>query len=326
MTIIDPTSLPREAQAGPIFHPDLGTHAFAAYHANTTGLNALLAFVFGHDHDSAEARDELARRRQVVDEAFSGPWAIDLGYTALSWQVAMRVSAVEVYLQDALTFLAVYDPDFIRGRGSEQTWGYDDFRTASDADAVLWAYCDRWARNFIGDGGPTRWAAALQRAGLGEFADADVAELEAMWGYRHMRVHNGGRFSPEFVRRHPTAAEAIWNDGLQLAQVKAWIEKANAFVRTAERAIAARLRARLGTALIEERERVRFEASMRKLDIRFKDRLKQRFPDRAERIEEAFSNTDHSEWYSLVHELLGLGALSGATGETPARRADLPPD
>jgi hypothetical protein len=65
---------------------------------------------------------------------------------------------------------------------------------------------------------------------------------------------------------------------------------------------------------------------MRKLDIRFKDRLKQRFPDRAERIEEAFSNTDHSEWYSLVHELLGLGALSGATGETPARRADLPPD
>lgn len=88
--------LPREARTGPIFHPDWGTHAYAAYHGNVTGLDALLATVFADKQEPDEDRASLARRRQAIENRFSGPWAIDVGHTMLSWQVAMRVPAVEV--------------------------------------------------------------------------------------------------------------------------------------------------------------------------------------------------------------------------------------
>ena len=32
------TDLPREAQQGPIFHPDFGTHAYTSYLSNIQGL------------------------------------------------------------------------------------------------------------------------------------------------------------------------------------------------------------------------------------------------------------------------------------------------
>lgn len=146
--------LPREARSGPIFHPDWGTHAYEKYRATITGLDALIAMVFAQDDESDKSRTELERRRQEINDRHSGPWAIDVGHVMLSWQTAMRVSAVEVFLQDALTFLAVYDEEFIRTRKSDQTWSYGEVRTASDNDDMLWTYCYRWARSFIGNGGP----------------------------------------------------------------------------------------------------------------------------------------------------------------------------
>jgi hypothetical protein len=73
------------------------------------------------------------------------------------------MSAVEVYLQNALTFLAVYDEQFMRSRAAKQEWKYDEIRTASDNDDVLWTFSNQWARAFIGDGGPARRSKALTR-------------------------------------------------------------------------------------------------------------------------------------------------------------------
>ena len=296
--------LPKEASTGPIFHPDWGTHAYASYNASTTGLDALLALVLGFEQDDEAIRAARERERTAIENAFSGPWAIDLTHTMLSWQVAMRVSAVEVYLQDALTFLAVYDPEFIRSRGSTQSWDYDAARMASDDGTVVWGFCGNWARAFIGDGGPAKWARSLEGSGLGRFAADDVAALEAMWGYRHLRIHNSARFSPEFVRRHPAVAERLWRDGLARADFDSWRETADRFVTAAETGIAGRLRARLGEALIKGREQAEMDRQFAVLEARLWKNLLAEHPEAEERYEVV--KGDDTARRALMYELLGF--------------------
>lgn len=316
--------LPREARTGPIFHPDWGTHAYASYNANTTGLNALLAMVFPEEHEAEDARATLVQRRARVEARYSGPWRIDVGRTMLSWQVAMRVSAVEVYLQDALTFLAVYDPEFIRKRGSEQSWTYDDVRTASDNDDILWSYGAQWAQSFIGKGGPRRWAGSLEGSGLGRFAVADVATLEAMWGYRHLRVHNAARLTRDFVARHQSVAEDLAREDLQLPLLQAWAATADAFVKSVEGGIAGRLRARLGPELIKERERIEFERQMSVLHERMRRNLIAKFPDAAARIESAWADPDENVSSALLQELVmrGLGVEMPPSADDQERQSE----
>jgi hypothetical protein len=296
--------LPKEAGSGPIFHPDWGTHAYAAYNANTTGLDALLALAFGLPGATPEQLADLQTNRRSINDAFSGPWAIDVDHTMLSWQVAMRVSAVEVYLQDALTFLAVYDSEFIRSRASVQTWDYDAIRRASDKGDAVWTFCNNWARSFVGDGGPSRWARALTGAGLGKFSDAEVASLEAMWGYRHLRIHNGGRFSPEFVTRHREVAERLWRDGLKQSDLSEWRKTADTFVGTAEQGIAGRLRARLGKKLIKQRERAEMNRQFKMLDERMWNNLLAKHPEARERY--IATKRDKEKRRTLLFELLGI--------------------
>lgn len=254
--------LPREARAGPIFHPDWGTHAYADYNASITNLSALLGMVFTIDADTPRSLRLLEGRRLRIENDFAGPWGIDVQYSMLSWQVAMRVSAVEAYLQDALTFLAVYDEEFIRSRKSRQQVDYDSIRNSSDYDRPLFDFCSRWARNFVGDGGPRRWVESLRGAGLGRFDSTNLAELEAMWGYRHVRIHNGGRLTPEFATRHPEVTERLGEHGLTLSDFAAWCEEADAFVGEAEGGIAGRLRARLGETLVSAREQAELDRQM----------------------------------------------------------------
>ncbi len=274
--------------------------------------------VLTDERESEDDQASLARRRKRIEGRFSGPWAINVTQTMLSWQVAMRVSAVEVYLQDALTFLGVYDAEFMRTRRSEQPWDYDAMRLASDADDALWTFCTRWSRGFVADGGPKRWAAALARSGLGKFDAVDVTTLEAMWGYRHLRIHNGGRLARDFAVRHRSVAEALWRDGLQLATVRGWADAADAFVAAAEAGIAGRLRARLGPELIAEREQIEFERQMRMWDDRMWRNLASKYPDDAARIDAALADPDEEVRGRLRLELImresGITDLSAFDG------------
>jgi hypothetical protein len=296
--------LPKEASSGPIFHPDWGTHAYAAYNANTTGLDALLSLAFGLSDSTPEHLIALEVRRKSIDDAFSGPWGINVAHTMLSWQVAMRVSAVEVYLQDALTFLAVYDSEFIRSRGSVQNWDYDAIRRASDDGKAIWTFCDNWARSFVGDGGPSRWTRALTGAGLGEFDEADISALEAMWGYRHLRIHNAGRFSREFVDRHRSVAERLWRDGLNRSDLDGWRTVADRFVAIAERGIAGRLRGRLGEELIKQREAVEMDRQGKMWNDRLWRNLLAKHPEATERYEATEGDEDARR--ALRDELLNV--------------------
>lgn len=266
-------NLPREAQTGPIFHPDWGTHAYSRYDANIVGLDALLAMVFPLLNETEKSKRYLKARIFKIENDFSGPWSVNLEHSMLSWQVAMRVSAVEVYLQDSLTFLAVYDPEFIRSRGSKQEWDYDLIRTSSDNNDAVWTFCNRWAKGFIGEGGPRRWAKSLQGSGLGRYEESSIISLEAMWGYRHMRIHNGGRLSREFIARHGEIAESLIQNGLQIEDIQKWSDTARSFVMSAEKSISGRLKAKLGENLIKDRQEKESERQMAWLDERYKNIL-----------------------------------------------------
>lgn len=87
--------LPREAREGPIFHPDFGTHAYERYSGSIRGLDALMAMVFVMDGDTTRSEKYLRARQIKIETEMSGPWAINVQHTMLSWQVAMRVAAVE---------------------------------------------------------------------------------------------------------------------------------------------------------------------------------------------------------------------------------------
>jgi len=279
--------LPVEAHEGPIFHPDWGTHSYAGFDANITGLNALLAMVFPLLAETARSERYLEARRLKVENDFSGPWKIDVNHTMLSWQVVMRVSAVEAYLQDALTHLALYDPEFIRSRGSKQEWDYEAVRSAADNRAAVWTFCNRWARAFIADGGPVRWSKALSKAGIGEYDAGDVDSLEEMWGFRHLTVHNYGRFSADFIARHRALAERLRDGGLTLADVQRWTKVAERFVDSAERGISGRLRARLGSDLVEQRQQAEFERQTSALRERHQHMQRRETPeDTALRVEQ----------------------------------------
>ncbi len=306
--------LPREASEGPIFHPDWGTHAFEHYNGNIRSLDALLAMVFSTAFDTERSANLLKARRQSVEDNHSGPWAINLSYSMNSWQVAMRVTAVEVYLQDALTFLAAYDPEFIRTRGSKQTWEYEDVRSASDDDNSLWTFCSNWARSFVGDGGPSRWARALEKSGLGKFTPDDVNVLEQMWGFRHMRVHHGRGFSKEFIKRHRDVAERIRRDGLQLSDLETWAGAANRLVRGAEAGIAGRLRGVLGEELIAARLNAESERQMARWKERYEtitstSTEEERDAHLAKRMEQLEAQA------AIRHELFGDGSVLGDAAE-----------
>ena len=274
------------------------------------GLDALLAMVFPLLRESVKSERYLTARRLQIESDYSGPWSIDVRHSMLSWQVAMRVSAVEVYLQDALTFLALYEPEFIKSRGSKQEWDYDLVRTASDNENAMWIFCDRWARSFIGEGGPTRWGKSMEKSGLGTFNDSDIDSLEVMWGYRHMRVHHNGRFTREFVARHPQEAKRLWR--LQLQDIQTWSETAQRFVHAAEVGISGRLRARLGKDLIKEREDAEFNRQMEAMEARFQEFTAGETPEQAqERITRATSEA--AERFALMRELFDHNVGGGKT-------------
>jgi hypothetical protein len=218
-----------------------GTGAYIVYSHSVAGLDALLAMVFPLLPESPKSERYLVARRLKVENEYSGRWAVDVRQTMLSWQVAMRVSAVEVYLQDALTVLAVRDHEFMRTRRSKQQWDYDTARAASEHEDALWTFCNRWARSFVGDGGPARWAEALTASGLGKYDPNDIVSLEAMWGVRHMTIHDGGRLTREFASRHGQVAHRLSFAGVQLDLVQDWLATADRFVREAEAGILGRL-------------------------------------------------------------------------------------
>jgi hypothetical protein len=270
-----PYQFPREANRSGILNPDNETPAMNGFFAVDTQLQALLATVFwvGEDDPRGEEQEVQPRLEDItkeIDTQFSGPWVIDTKAIMLKWRVVMQVTAVEVYLQDALTHFALYDPNLLRDRGIKKEWSYEDVYNHTEADSMLLGFCRKWAKNFVQDGGPKLWTKKLEKIGVRGYTEEDTDELEAMWGMRHMVVHNAGRMTLEFATRHPRYAEVIYNGEFAISHFSRWHLATWEFVRTTDKFIGETLRRKLGNDLIEESQELGFSQMMEIMHRRFR--------------------------------------------------------
>lgn len=293
--------LPREVREHPILSVSDDSAAYNVFDANMTQLEATLCLAFSHEsfrlHDTARSEFFLQSRIECIENDLSGPWSIDVRYAMLKFQIVMLVTAVEVYLKDVLTTLAMFDPGLMTERESSQEWHYADIRDASDRDTVLREFCYRWARSRIdGGGGPARWVDWLKGLGVPVLGVEDIAELEALWGLRHLYVHSGRAITPEFARRHPELAEKLLAHGIDLEDALRWRSVCWSFVNLVERALVGRLRARRGHEIAEGQERTA-QAMMATLDANHKRMLEvESESDRAIRVTRAMAEAQERFW------------------------------
>lgn len=253
--------IPREVRHASILSVNGSTGAYNVFNANMTQLESLLCLAFSHQSfrlaDTPRSQFFLQSRIDCIENDLSGPWVIQPRSAMLSWQVVMLVTAVEVYLKEALTTLALFDPTLMRERESVQKFSYDDLRAASDSDSVLRDFCYNWARSKIdGRGGPPAWMEWLRGIGVSPLSSDKVTELDGVWGLRHQQVHDGGLPTPEFIRRHRSLAERLFaNEGITLDDLLSWRELATELVGQVEQAIVGRLTAHLGDQIAAGQKR-----------------------------------------------------------------------
>lgn len=145
------------------------------------------------------------------------------------WLPVILVTIVEAYLKDVRIFEAKINPEVMKS--SDQSITYADVVRAESIDDLTDEMQSRWARNFVDDGGPTRWIEKLTRMGARGYASQTADKMETLWGVRHVIVHSAGVATRDFVRRHPNfGVQVEANIRVSLKQISEWIRLVYHFV------------------------------------------------------------------------------------------------
>ena len=181
-------------------------------------------------------------RADVVREAQS---SAEARQTLSRWIAVMLVTFVETYLQDVMAEVARIEPEIMNN--TKQAAEYDDIINAASIADLAGELRSRWARNFTGDGGPTKWASRLANRGAGEYDPDVVASMERLWGVRHVVIHNAGRANHGFIRRHKPAAVTV-GDLVPItdSDVSAWLTAIGSFVDQTDKHFVGYLKGRGG--------------------------------------------------------------------------------
>jgi hypothetical protein len=154
----------------------------------------------------------------------------------LQWVSVFIVTLVEAYLQDVLAFAASARPEII---GKQRpTIGLADLAGLETADEVRRELLDKWARDFVSDGGPKRWCERLNgMLGTGVATD-DISLLEELWGVRHVTVHSSGFATREFIRNHP-GYDATLDSAVEVTEdrMQRWLSVIQSFMDEIDRRV-----------------------------------------------------------------------------------------
>lgn len=154
-----------------------------------------------------EAQDDLPKKAGVLGEYFTMTGAINFLF---QWYAVMIVTMAETYLHDILSYCAKLDPVLMEA--SELKTTYQDLLSAESLESLAAGMRDRWAQNFISDGGPSRWVEGLSRMGARGWEDGLIPRLERLWGVRHIVVHRNGVVNQDFLDHHPDLGYKIGED------------------------------------------------------------------------------------------------------------------
>jgi hypothetical protein len=237
------------------------TPAFATFDSNTDKLLHLLRFkVRGSKHFVEELQRviepkvtalcmEIAQPRSSSALPTSQPTEIaqrlssdvvapitkfvNASLTFYQWLPVIIVTIVETYLKDVRVFQAQVDPAVMES--SHQKVMYAEVLQAQSINDLVKEMQGRWARNFVDDGGPTRWIKSLTNMGARGYEPQTAERMETLWGVRHVIVHSAGVATPDFVRRHADyGAQVGANIVIRLDQVREWIESVYNFVHVTD--------------------------------------------------------------------------------------------
>ncbi len=146
----------------------------------------------------------------------------------------LLVAITEAYLKDVLIFAAGIDISLMERL--EQTASYQDILNASSLEDLILLFRSRWARRFVDRGGPTRWINSLEAMGARSYRSDTAAQMEALWGVRHLVIHSAGIATAEFTRRHPNLKGEIGKRFIvNNAHLKQWLSAIHDFVEVTDR-------------------------------------------------------------------------------------------
>jgi hypothetical protein len=153
--------------------------------------------------------------------------------TLHQWQIVMLVTCTETYLQDLLAEAAKIEPELMRN--SQQLASYADIVGATSLELLADGMRSRWARNWLADGGPTRWISRLEKMGARNYPTNLSRELERFWSIRHLVVHSAGVVTPEFRKKHPELGKA-WPVQINVTHhyIKKFVEEIGKFLEPTE--------------------------------------------------------------------------------------------
>ena len=155
------------------------------------------------------------------------------------WITVLFVTFLETYLQDVLAAAAWHDPSLMSPAKDpseiQQKVSYNEVAGARSVRELLHGMRMKWARNFVDDGGPTRWMRRLTLMGADGFNYEGLPVLEEATGVRHLLVHRSGIVGGEFLRHHPRFKEQRGkNLDLEVNELEAYRKEITHFVSTTD--------------------------------------------------------------------------------------------
>jgi hypothetical protein len=149
--------------------------------------------------------------------------------TINQWLPVILVTIVEAYLKEVRIFEAKINPAVMDS--SDQSVTYRDVVRAESIGDLTAEMQSKWARNFVDDGGPSRWIEKLTRMGARGYDSQTADKMETLWGVRHVIVHSAGVVTWDFVRHHPNFGVQVGaNIRISFNQVLEWIRLVYDFV------------------------------------------------------------------------------------------------
>lgn len=196
----------------------LSTPAYSAFNSNVTRLVDLFQFVDAQIeatnlNDLPKLKEEFREAKQKNDVyGIGAAFGKYLTFKSLvelqhQWYAVMLVTITEAYLQDVLAYCSSLDQTLMKD--SDQKVTYADLLSGDSIESLVQELRERWARNFLEKGGPSSWINKLQRMGARGYPEDFAKTMEQLWGIRHVVVHQAGRVTKDFVRRHSAIGYSV---------------------------------------------------------------------------------------------------------------------
>jgi len=222
--------------------------AFQNFEANLEPLNGLVerkikrlekgiraAQEIVNDKLSADASSDMEVIRIAVDQIGEDVRAyVNETRFTVQWLCVMLVTFVTTYLEDALVYLAVHNPEWMK---EADPLSYQAIFEAETTDELRSEMIRRWADKSV-QAGPRGWFALLKKLGARDYKDETQFLLTHLWDVRNRVIRDRGTADASFVKAYGSLKLTCGtNIPLTNETLKWWLGGLSHFTETTDRFI-----------------------------------------------------------------------------------------